>query len=881
MKPTIEELEKRIKKLESENVSLKEKLEFQELFNEYSNSWETFRNKDGKLIYMSDAFTFITGFDPKNYVEGKILFLDFVHPDDLEKAKHFFQQQIDGQEFSNLVCRIIDKNSAIKYISVSSRKVFNKKKEYVGFRTSCIDITEKIKVENELRQSEEKFRHLIELAVDGILVGTHEGIIIDANSFFCSMISMKHDEIIGKHISMLPFKKESMDKTPFRFDLLQKGEIVISEREIERPDGTTIFIEMRTRMMPDKTYQSIYRDVTERKKAELALTESETRYRTFIETSPMGIIIYKETGQCIYVNPSASAITGGTIEQMMCLDFRQIKSWQNTGYLEAAEECLAKNKITRCEVHTISTFGAEMWNEAVYFPAFFENEKHLFMMISDIKERKKVEQSLKESEGKYRLLFENSQDAIMISNMEGDIIDCNPAALKIFEVETKEIFKSRKAMEYHSDIEVRKKAINRLKQNGYFNNMEVEYKTFKNNSFHALASVILTKLNGEEELIYSWLRDITERKKIEQALQESEEKYRTMVQYASEPIFGFNPDETYRFVNENYAKTVGKKTTDIIGKTPYEIYSFDEAEHRMKIVRQVFKTGERNEIEVKVNAANGETVYFLTIVDPIKDEQGNILWVSCISKNITERKSAEIKIQQQNKELRELNLSKDRFISILAHDLINPFGSLLGFSDLLIKSMRDMEIGTIEDHVKIINNSATRIYTLLEDLLTWTRAQSGNFPFDPQDIDFTTVCNEVIEGIKPQADAKKITINHFIASNIEICADVNMFKTVLRNLISNAIKFTKNGGHISIFAINNSDGTTITIKDNGIGIPPNEINKLFDIAQIHSTKGTANEKGTGLGLLLCKEFVEKHEGKIWVESIEGKGSEFKFTIPVG
>jgi len=231
------------------------------------------------------------------------------------------------------------------------------------------------------------------------------------------------------------------------------------------------------------------------------------------------------------------------------------------------------------------------------------------------------------------------------------------------------------------------------------------------------------------------------------------------------------------------------------------------------------------------------------------------------------------------KQLLQLNADKDLFISILAHDLRSPLSVLLGLSDLVTENIRQFNIDKIEKLVNEINQSAQNTFALLQDLLKWSRVQSGKIPFEPQNLSFTDICKDIIKILNPNAIAKNITINYSSADEINFFADVDMIKTVLRNLVSNAIKFTNNSGAININAEVNSGNLTISVSDNGIGIEPESLTKLFNISKIHTTTGTAKEKGTGLGLLLCKEFVEKHGGKIWVESECGKGSIFYFNIP--
>jgi len=237
-------------------------------------------------------------------------------------------------------------------------------------------------------------------------------------------------------------------------------------------------------------------------------------------------------------------------------------------------------------------------------------------------------------------------------------------------------------------------------------------------------------------------------------------------------------------------------------------------------------------------------------------------------------------IQMLNVKLEKLNIDKDRFISILGHDLKSPFNNLLGLSELLTKNIHKYDIDKIENFATNINQSAQRSFNLLEDLLKWANAQQGNIPFKPQNLDFTDVCQDTLEVLQPSANEKNIVINYSTANHLNVFADIDMLKTVLRNLVSNAIKFTNSGGAIRITAEQKDSNVTISVSDNGIGIAPDNLSKLFDISEVLTTKGTERETGTGLGLLLCKEFVKKHDGKIWVESEVGKGSDFRFTLPI-
>lgn len=234
--------------------------------------------------------------------------------------------------------------------------------------------------------------------------------------------------------------------------------------------------------------------------------------------------------------------------------------------------------------------------------------------------------------------------------------------------------------------------------------------------------------------------------------------------------------------------------------------------------------------------------------------------------------SGEAKLQKQNAD-------KDRFLAILSHDLRGPFNVMLGLSEVLTEDLHKLKIKEIETLAHNINKTAKNTYDLLEDLLKWAATQQGTISFNPENLSFDIICKEVLKTIGPNAMAKNITIKNSAADQQNIYADADMLKTVLRNVLSNAIKFTNPGGEIMIKTVENSESVTISILDNGIGISADNLKKLFNISEILSTKGTAKESGTGLGLLLCQEFVERHGGRIWVNSILGKGSEFCFSIP--
>ena len=229
--------------------------------------------------------------------------------------------------------------------------------------------------------------------------------------------------------------------------------------------------------------------------------------------------------------------------------------------------------------------------------------------------------------------------------------------------------------------------------------------------------------------------------------------------------------------------------------------------------------------------------------------------------------------------LEEANNTKDKFFSIIAHDLKNPFNTLIGYSDLLKSEFREYGQNEIQQHLSTIYDTSVKGYNLLENLLKWSQTQTNKIEFEPVKINLHEIVQTCIDDIEHQSQFKDIEVHNDVPKTYNIIADENLLKTILRNLINNAVKYTPRNGYIAISSVKDDVSFEISVKDSGIGMTEIELKNLFKIDQISSKPGTDKEKGSGLGLVLCKEFVEKHGGKIWVESDLETGSVFKFTIP--
>ena len=238
------------------------------------------------------------------------------------------------------------------------------------------------------------------------------------------------------------------------------------------------------------------------------------------------------------------------------------------------------------------------------------------------------------------------------------------------------------------------------------------------------------------------------------------------------------------------------------------------------------------------------------------------------------------KLQRSEESLKSLNTTKDRFFSIIAHDLKNPFITIMGFSDLLFSDYAEFSDEERLFYLKEMKRTAELSHNLLQNLLQWSRSQTGRIEFHPQRLELIDLVNKNLLLIKSAAEKKQIQLQQEIPAAMAVNADEDMLHTVFRNLLTNAVKFSKQGGVISVSALSMDDFSEICVSDTGVGMDEKTMDKLFRLDVTCSTRGTANEEGTGLGLILCKEFIEKNQGKIWVESEVGRGSKFFFTLPL-
>ena len=372
-----------------------------------------------------------------------------------------------------------------------------------------------------------------------------------------------------------------------------------------------------------------------------------------------------------------------------------------------------------------------------------------------------------------------------------------------------------------------------------------------------------------------------------------EVSFRQLIDCFSDPVYILSAEGIIMEVNKGVVKYYGYEREELIGQTPMLLSA--EGKNNTELIQKLFEkafTGEPQKFEWWGKRKNGEI--FPKEVMFNKSKYYNHDVVIAIGRDLTESKKVESELLRYNLELEESNISKDKFFGILAHDLKNPFQGLLGFIDLLYEDLDELSNTQIKEYLSNVRNASYHTYALLENLLEWSRIQSGKMPFTPSAFNIRDEINSVISILDTNANRKGIRLINEVDPSLMVEADRNMIHSVLQNLITNSIKFSNSRGEVFIrgrvqLTSSETENTAkpagsrwleISIKDNGIGIPEEILPRLFKLNGQYSQAGTANEPGTGLGLVICHEMVEKNGGRIWAESIAGEGSSFIFTVPL-
>lgn len=751
----------------------------------------------------------------------------------------------------------------------------------IGRVWSFKNVTLRKKAESQLQL----MAHAIKCINECISITDINDKLIFVNEAFLKQYGYTEDELIGNDISIVRSQKNDPEVVDQILSITKEkgwqGEVWNRKK-----DGTDFPVFLSTTTVKNDHGEiigmvGVATDITDRLQAEKDLKESEERYHSFFDGSPDAIFLADiETGIIIDANQAASRLLKRPLHEIIGMNQTQIHPPEDFDhsqkvFKEDTEKAL-KSEPRATENFVFTADKEKVPVEVLASLIHIKGKPVLQGVFRDISARKNAEQALQESEQRYRQLIENQGEGVTIFDPDENFIFTNPAAELIFEVQTGGLI-NRNLQEFVLPEQFEKIRLESKKRS---KNEKLIYEIDIKTANGVLKNLLVTATpqkdsQGKYEGTFGVLRDITDQKKAEEMLRQSEQKYRNLIEIMPDGVYRSTPEGKFLEVNPAMVRILG----------------YDSKEELMGIdikTQLYFDPSDRESLSLKMNneeldvfplkKKDGTAVYVEDHGWWVKNEKGEVILHEGISRDVTERKMAEFQLQKYSQELQELNATKDKFFSIIAHDLKSPFNSITGLSELIKKEARFMDVETIEQFAGVIHSTSANTFKLLENLLEWASIQQSNIAFRPESVILRKIAGEVIDLSFEKASSKKIEVINDIPEGMIIIADKNMLKTVLRNLISNALKFTPANGQVRISAISKDKQIEIQVIDNGVGIKSEDIEKIFKIGSNYSQRGTENEKGTGIGLMLCKEFVEKHGGKIWVESEEGKGSTFAFTI---
>lgn len=734
-----------------------------------------------------------------------------------------------------------------------------------------------------LNHSNEKYRLMFVKSPQPMLIFDAETLdFLEANQAATAHYGYSNDEFLSMTMKDLSTHEEIQNQTEelivTRNDYNQKGVF----KHIKK-NGDIIDVEITAFAIGFKGRHAYYitvNDITRIKFAEELIKDEHRRLECIMESNQIATWEWNvQTGETIF-NEHWANIIGYTLEELAPIS---IKTWEK--YTHPDDLILSNEQLDLHFSGKIPYYDREcrmkhkngnwIWvhDHGLLTTRSLDGKPQLMFGIhTDIDKRILANESLLLSETKFKNIF-TRHDAIMllIEPESGYIIDANDSAVAFYGYEKEALCQMNiyqiNTLEKEEVVEEYRNAVSNKKNYFVFRHRLA-------NGEIRVVEVHSSPIQLDNKIIlFSIIHDITDRHKTEEALIESEEKYRNVFKTESDALFLIDKESSAILdVNDAACLLYGYKREELLNLKNTDV----SAEPKLT---EYATNNFINHVALRYHKKNNGNTFPVDISSSIFTMNNKTVILAAV-RDITDRINIERVLKEKSTELENSHAEKDKFFSIIAHDLRSPFNTFLGFTELLMEDLPGMKMEDAQNLASLMHKSAKNHYALLNDLLEWSLQQRKIISFNP---DSFLVLDEVLSILKPLrilAEKKEIPIEINIPENISVFADINMFKSTMSNLAINAIKFTHKKGKISISARTSDTGIiTFSVCDSGIGLDKLMIENLFQLDSPANRKGTEGEASTGLGLILCKNFIEQHKGKIWVESEIGKGSTFYFTLP--
>jgi PAS domain S-box-containing protein len=598
-----------------------------------------------------------------------------------------------------------------------------------------------------------------------------------------------------------------------------------------------------------------------------------------------------EDGLVVAVNKMFCKIVGKPEEELVGQPFTTIYSKQEN------HEKLARTYRRRFERDDFSAFMEKkltLWTgKAVIlevqssFVQTEEGRKLLLSIFRDVTDRSEAQEALRLSEKTLRNVYENVKDVIFTINRDGVITSIN----KEFERKTGWSAQEWIGKDFHPLLhpdDVRQAWYSFRSSIRSKSSLSVELRVRTRDGEYLTGEFTWSAMfeNGKLVSVLGAVRDITERKRIEAALRESENNYRNMFAYAVQPMFQSTVEGKLLNANKALMKLLGYESfLEMAELNLRDLYVNPEQRNQIQQIAEA--RGYLSNVELQLKRKNGKIITVIEYSRTLQDENGRIIGYEGILEDVTARKAMEQKIAQyvsalenSQKALAKMNSEKDKLLSILSHDLRSPFSSVLGFCDILLTEHHQLSDEERVQFLTYIKEASKDQLALVNKLLDWSRLETGRIRMEIKDVDLKHIVDRAIMSLYGISKKKNISVSSRLKTEVPIRGDEHLLQDAIENLIANSLKFTPEKGSVEVGLVSQTaNEVTISVSDTGIGIPAADLPKLFKVKEKYTRKGLGGEKGTGLGLPVVAEIVQKHAGTIRVESEENKGTTFYLTFP--
>lgn len=756
--------------------------------------------------------------------------------------------------------------------------------EHIAFVVILKDITARKQAERAMKERDLMYRALIESSADAVYVLKDKKLLL-VNSAWCQLFGYSREEALSDEFDIMTIvapesRKFILDK--FNRSPLRKPDSSFYELKAATKDNRVIDLEVKVNKIfwnNEEVYQGIYRDITEKKKAELALKESEEKFRKLVEKSLVGVYIIQED-VFRYVNPRLADIFGYSVEELIDKkgpsdlthpDDRKTVSSNVDARLSGKIESIAYS------FRGVKKDGSQIFVDVFGTRSFLGGKPSVIGTLLDTTESKKAGEALRESEEKYRTIIETATDAIVIVDIGNrTIVDVNKQAEKLTGRSREELIgKSHlilHPLEYSDKYSSAFSEIILNSQKTSHNEVLVQHK----DGYLIPVEISPGKSTiGGKTVIQGIFRDLRERKKVEEEIR----KLSRAVEQSPSAIVITNTAGEIEYVNPHFSKVTGYSQEEVLGQNPRILKSGKTSDLEYKDMWETISKGKEWRGEFHNRKKNGELYWEQASISPIRDEKGNITHFIAIKEDITGKKKMQEELLIAKEKAEESDRMKSEFLSQMSHEIRTPLNVILSYNSFLQEELS----GKISEDIRLsfnsIDSAGKRLLRTIEMILNLAAIQKGNVDLAFEPINLGNIIVRISREFEFQAREKKLYLKlHMPAEKVFIKGDDYLVSEIFQNLLNNALKYTKSGGIEVNTAILDDKRIRVDISDTGIGISEKYLPRLFLPFTQEETGYTRKFEGNGLGLALVKSYLDLLNAEINVTSEKEKGTTFSIIF---